>query len=113
MMGRSVKQAVCNSITAIVTTMLVLALTTRAAEAACPTSITKCGCTISAPGTYTITSGFSTVATGTCINITASNVNLTTPVSGFVFFGPGSNTPTFGIDIEASARNVTVGSPRA
>jgi hypothetical protein len=110
MMTRSVKQAICSGITAIVTTMLALALTTGAAEAACAQSIKKCGCTISAPGTYTMVEGvgFETPATGTCIDITASNVTLKPKDPTFLFAGPGSNTPTFGIHIEASANNVTV-----
>jgi hypothetical protein len=104
------KKALSTRLVAAFTIMLALALTTAAAAGACPTSITECGCTISAPGTYKMVGpDFVKKPAGTCIDITASNVTLEgNPYVPRVILGPGTDTPTFGIHIEASARNVTL-----
>ncbi|MGO9934101.1 MAG: hypothetical protein ACLPV8_20115, partial [Steroidobacteraceae bacterium] len=47
-------------------------------------------------------------STGTCIDITASNVTLNINGPNLGLSGPGANTPTVGIDIEPSANNVAV-----
>ena len=95
---------------AAVTAMLTLALATGSAQAACASSIKECGCTISASGTYKMVGpDFVKKPAGTCIDITASNVTLKgNPFVPRVIFGPGTDTQTFGIHIEASARNVTL-----
>jgi hypothetical protein len=84
--------------------MLVTALVrSDAAAAACALTILSCGCTINAPGTYTLAGPSPMNSTGTCIDITASNVTLT---GGQVLKGPGASTATFGVHIEPSANKV-------
>ena len=105
------KKALSTGMVAAVTTMLALALTpTGAAAGACAKTFKKCGCTISAPGSYTLVnlSTFPLKSTGTCIDITASNVTLNINGPNLGFSGPGTGTPTVGIDIEPSANNVSV-----
>jgi len=118
------KKTLSFDIAAVVATILALTLTpTGAAAGACAKMFKKCGCTISAPGSYTLINYKPGVpfpppvkSTGTCIDIAASNVVL----DGIAFVelhgsawpvdisGPGPNTPTVGIDIEPSAKNVIV-----
>jgi len=86
-------------------TMLALALApSGAAAAACALSIPTCGCTINSTGTYTLTGTSPMTSTGTCINITASNVTLSG--SSIVIKGPGSATSTFGVHIAPTANRV-------
>jgi hypothetical protein len=82
----------------------------RGSAGACAKMFKKCGCTISSPGSYTMVNFtvFPLKSTGTCIDITASNVTLNINGPNLGFSGPGANTPTVGIDIEPSANNVTV-----
>lgn len=67
-----------------------------AATTACGTSITTCGCTITKPGTYTVTAALSSTqgltAAGDCIAIKANNAILN--VQDFSVTGPGSGTST-------------------
>ncbi len=89
---------------ALLGTMLFVALAPSGAFAAtCALSIPTCGCTISSPGAYTLTGTSPMNSTGTCIDITASNVTLT---GGKVIKGPGSTSPTFGVRIESTANKV-------
>jgi parallel beta-helix repeat protein len=76
----------------------------NAAAAACPLSITDCGCTISFPGDYQLGNGLSLNSPGLCIDIIASNVTL--DAAGDVISGPGSNTTSVGIHVEATANKV-------
>ena len=85
--------------------MLVTALApTDAAAAACALSILNCGCTINAPGNYTLSGASPMNSTGTCINITASNVTLSS--SGIVIKGPGPVPGTIGVYIAPTANRV-------
>ena len=88
-------------------TMLALALTpSAAAAAACALSIPTCGCTINSPGTYTLTGASPMNSTGTCVDITASNVMF---IGGNeTIKGPGPATSTFGIHIEPAANKVSL-----
>jgi hypothetical protein len=63
----------------------------ESAITACGTSIAACGCTITKPGTYTVTAALSGGA-GDCIAIKASNVILNVHHEGIT--GPGSATST-------------------
>jgi hypothetical protein len=85
-------------------TILFIALAPAGAyAAACALSIPTCGCTINSPGTYTLTGTSPMNSTGTCIDITASNVKL---IGGKAIKGPGSTSPTFGVHIEPTANKV-------
>jgi hypothetical protein len=85
--------------------MLVTALApTDAAAAACALSILNCGCTINAPGNYTLSGASPMNSTGTCINITASNVTLSS--SSIVIKGPGPVPGTIGVYIAPTANRV-------
>ena len=77
---------------------------TDAAAATCALSILNCGCTINAPGNYTLSGASPMNSTGTCINITASNVTLSS--SGIVIKGPGSVPGTIGVYIAPTANKV-------
>jgi hypothetical protein len=86
-------------------TMLTLALTpSGTSAAACALSILTCGCTINFPGSYTLTGSDPMNSTGTCVDITASNVSLVG--SGQTLKGPGPTTSTFGVHIEPTANKV-------
>jgi parallel beta helix pectate lyase-like protein len=88
-------------------TLLPLVLAPTGA-AACATKFMNC-CTINESGTYTVIGSFpAPKGTQTCIDITASNVILN--VSGDLqnLEGPGVDTGTVGIDIEASAKQVSI-----
>jgi len=75
-----------------------------ASAAACAPSIPTCGCTISSPGSYTLTGSDPMNSTGTCVDITASNVSLVG--SHQALKGPGPTTSTFGVHIEPTANKV-------
>jgi len=88
--------------------MLIMAATpSEAGAAACALSIPTCGCTISSPGSYTLTGASPMNSTGTCIDIAASNVTLLGNGT-IVLQGPGSTTPTFGVLVEPTANKVTL-----
>jgi hypothetical protein len=97
------KKALSTGMAAAVTTMLALA-PSGADAAACAKSITKCGCTINSPGTYSQAFLRMKPKVGTCIDITAGNVTFVSTQ----MVGPGPTTPTVGIDIEASASRVLI-----
>jgi hypothetical protein len=85
-----------------------LAAPSNAQAAACPTSITACGCTISS-GTlttpYTIANDLVLAPTsGDCIDISASFVELNG--DGHTITGPGSGTGTIGIHTLSSSQFV-------
>jgi len=97
--GRSVSTV---GATVVITMLLVISAVQDAAAVACGTTITSCGCTLSFSGTYTFSGNLSALS-GTCIDITASNVVL----QGFAdITGPGSTSATIGIHIEPSANRV-------
>jgi hypothetical protein len=99
------------SVAAILATMVALTWApSGAAAAACALSIPKCGCTISSPGSYMLTGMSPMTSTGTCVDITASNVTL---VGGPVLKGPGSTTATYGVHVEASPNKVILESIEA
>ena len=105
MVEGAVRKALSMGMAAAFAMMLALALTpSRAAAAACALSIPTCGCTIKSPGTYMLTGTSPMNSTGTCIDITASNVTLT--ASSVVIKGSGSTSPTFGVRIEPTANRV-------
>lgn len=84
----------------------------RAGAAACPATISKC-CKITSAGSYTVpTSGFSTSATGVCIDIVASDVILAGIPDQYgnppTITGPGDTTSSTGIVIEATAPKAIV-----
>jgi radical SAM superfamily enzyme with C-terminal helix-hairpin-helix motif len=109
--GRLAKKAVSIGMAAAFATMLALTLApSRADAAACTLSILNCGCTISTPGSYTLSGANPMTSTGTCVDITASNVTL---VGGPVLKGPGSTTATYGVHVEASANKVILESIEA
>jgi hypothetical protein len=104
-LGRLVKTVVSVGVIMALAMVLVAALTpSDAAAAACALSIPSCGCTINSPGNYTLTGASPMNSAGTCIDITASNVTLTS--SSIIIKGPGSGTATFGVHIEPTARKV-------
>lgn len=75
-----------------------------APAAACSLSIGTCGCTIDSPGTYKLTGTSPMNSTGTCVDITASNVTLS---GGLITIkGPGSVVGTYGVHIEPAANKV-------
>lgn len=97
-----VRKALSMGVAAAFATMLALALTpSKAAASACALSIPTCGCTISSPGTYTLTGASPMNSTGTCIDIAASGVTLNG--AGMVIKGPGPATATLGVLIESTA----------
>jgi hypothetical protein len=105
MLEGAVRRTLSMGVAAAFAMMLATALTpSRAAAAACALSIPTCGCTINSPGTYTLTGTSPMNSTGTCVDITASNVSL--EGSGKEIKGPGSTSPTFGVRIEPTARRV-------
>ena len=76
-LGRLARKALSIGMAAAFATMLTLALTpSGASAAACALSIPTCGCTINFPGSYTLTGSDLMNSTGTCVDITASNVSL-------------------------------------
>jgi hypothetical protein len=75
-----------------------------ASAGACAPSIPTCGCTISSPGSYTLTGSDPMNSTSTCVDITASNVSLVG--SRQALKGPGPTTSTFGVHIEPTANKV-------
>jgi hypothetical protein len=110
MISNLTKQAVRSGMTAIIATILALALTpTGAAAGACPPAILKCGCTIGASGSYTLSGPnpmlLNPTISKTCIDITASRVTLT---GGPTLKGPGSAIETDGVHIELYAKRVTL-----
>ena len=88
----------------LVTILFIAVLPSRADAVTCALSIPTCGCTINSPGTYTLTGTSPMNSTGTCIDITASNVTLDS--AGKSMKGPGSTSPTFGVHIEPTANKV-------
>ena len=115
MISNLTKQAMRSGITAIVATMLALALApTGAVAGPCPPAILKCGCTIGSPGTYTLSGPnpmlLNPTISKTCIDITASRVTLT---GGPTLKGPGSATATVGVHIGLYANRVTLQSVEA
>jgi hypothetical protein len=82
----------------------------KVGAAVCPLAILTCGCTISSPGSYTLSGASPMKSTGTCVDITASNVTLE---GGPTIEGPGADTPTFGVHIEPSANKVILESVTA
>ena len=111
-LGELARKALSMGVVAAFATMLVLALApSGAAAAACALSIPTCGCTISSPGSYTLTGPNPMNSTGTCIDITASNVSLVGYFQAGSFLalkGPGPTTSTFGVHIEPIANKVSV-----
>jgi hypothetical protein len=108
-MKGSGQKALSKGMVAGFATLLPLVLApTEAAAAACATKFLQC-CTISAPGSYTM-GGFlkAPANTQTCIDITASNVILDVNTDGGRVEGPGADTATVGIHIEASAKRVSL-----
>jgi hypothetical protein len=101
------QKALSTYVVAAFATLLPLVLApTGAAAAACATKFMNC-CTINASGTYTVIGPLLALkGTQTFIDITASNVILN--VSGELqnLEGPGADTGTVVIDIEASAKQV-------
>jgi len=115
MTSKLAKQAVRSGMTAIVATMLALALApSGAAAAACPLVIVKCGCTISSSGNYTLNGPNPMLLTSTegttCVHIKVSNVTLT---GGPTLQGPGSKSSTIGVYIDIFAKKVTLQSVQA
>ena len=93
-------------VAAAIAAMFAVALApSGATAAACALSIPTCGCTINSPGTYTLTGSSPMNSTGTCVDITASNVKLIDNGSTTIK-GPGFATSTFGVHIEPAANNV-------
>jgi parallel beta-helix repeat protein len=85
----------------------------RAYAAACSTSITACGCTITvgfgATTPYTIATNLTFVAiSGACIEIAASNVVLSG--GGHTITGPSSASATVGLQIDAGTKSVLLSS---
>jgi hypothetical protein len=102
---RLVKSVVSRGVAIAFAMMVVTALTGLDADAAsCGLSIPTCGCTIDSPGSYKLTGVSPMNSTGTCVDITASSVTLTS--SSIVIKGPGPGTATFGVHIEPTARRV-------
>jgi len=95
-------KAVSVAVAATFATLLALA-PSEAAAAACALSIPKCGCTINSPGDYILTGSSPMTSTGTCVDITASNVTLTGLPA---LQGPGPTSPTVGVHIELTANKV-------
>jgi hypothetical protein len=92
MMTKAAEQAIRSGVTAVAATMLALALSPLGAfAAACPPAILKCGCTIGAPGTYTLSGAnpilLNSTEGTTCVHIKVSDVIL---VGGPTLQGPGS-----------------------
>jgi len=74
------------------------------AVSACPQTITTCGCTITKPGNYTITTNLTGTASQDCIDISAAKVNLRS--DAFALTGAGGNS--VGINVLKSAANVNL-----
>ena len=115
MMTKAAEQAIRGGVIAIAATMLALALAPSGAfAAACPPAILKCGCTISYPGTYTLSGPNPMLLNSTegtiCVHITASDVTL---VDGPTLQGQGSKTSMIGVDIDIYAKSVTLQSVEA
>ena len=104
--GGLAQTVVSTATTSLASALLALMLTpTGAAAAACAKNFKKC-CTINAPGTYTFAKFILPHPTApVCIDIMASDVILTSSPD---LTGPGADTPTIGIKIEASANRVVV-----
>jgi parallel beta-helix repeat protein len=95
------------TISAVTVVMAMLGMSLMPADAvaaACATSIPDCGCTITAPGTYTLTGASPMNSTDTCIDIAASNVTL--DGNSKIINGPGSSSATFGVLVEDTANKV-------
>jgi len=100
------KKAAGFGIVAAFATILALALVPAEADAAaCALSILTCGCTISSPGNYVLAGTSPMKSTGTCVDITASNVTLE---GGPLIQGPGSSSLAYGVHIEPTANKVTL-----
>jgi hypothetical protein len=115
MISNLTKQAMRSGMTAIVATILALALAPSGATAGpCPPAILKCGCTISASGSYTLGGPNPMLLKPTdgsiCVHITASAVTLT---GGPTLQGPGSKTSTIGVQVDIFANKVTLQSVEA
>jgi hypothetical protein len=108
-MNRFDQRGLGTAMAAAFATLLPLVLApTGAAAAGCAKNFFNC-CTINASGTYTVIHPPKVDGTQTCIDITASNVTLSGPNgSSQLLTGPGTDTSTVGIDIEASAHHVLV-----
>ncbi len=74
--------------------LLFLAAVVANAQTSCSSSITACGCTISAAGSYTVTANLSAAqgltTQGGCIDVNASNVKLF--ANGYTITGAGTGT---------------------
>jgi copper-binding protein NosD len=116
MMTKAAEQAIRGGVTAVAATMLALALAPSGAfAAACPPAILKCGCTISAPGTYTLSGPnpmlLNSTEGATCVHITANDVTL---VGGSTLQGPGSSkTSTIGVHVDIFAKGASLQSVEA
>jgi hypothetical protein len=115
MISNLTKQAMRSGMTAIVATMLALALAPSGATAgACPLAIVKCGCTIDKSGSYALNGPNPMLLTSTegttCVDIKAKDVTLT---GGPTLQGPGSKTSTVGVEVNIFADKVTLQSVEA